>query len=191
MTYQLNAEYFHEFKPEFSWLTLGLLIAILIIGYLLGKSETRITKKGDNVTLRYASSVTHAAFTILAFMLSLALIWHEHGLGIIQWFFNVSGNGAGELSVWFAAEFFTGLFCVCYAALAYGVFNKGIKMSIMIAKGNCDGELKITRHNNMVQDFKANWNPESAEKTVGKAVAKTQSIIPAMEGARVVTRKTV
>lgn len=192
MTYQLNAEYFHEFKPEFSWFVFAVLVGVLVIGYLLGKSETRISKITNSdrkveVTVRYASGATHAAFTILAFMASWAVILHEHLDGILQSFFNLSGNGTGELSVYFASLFFTFIFCACYAALAYGVMNKGIKMSIHFARGNY-GDLKVERHNNMIQDFKASWNSESKGETAEKTAAKISSIIPAMGGTRVTTR---
>ena len=188
----LSTQFYHEFKPEFSWFVFTVLIGVLLLAYFIGKSETRITKiihsdRKVEVTVRYASGATHAAFTILAFMASYAVILREHLNGILQGFFNLSGNGTGELSVYFASLFFTFIFCACYAALAYGVMNLGIKMSIHFARGNY-GDLKVERHNNMIQDFKASWNSGSKGKTAEKTAVKTSSIIPAMDGTRVTTR---
>ena len=136
-------------------------------------------------TVRYASTWTRVAYSVLAYIVSMVLIMREHGNGILQWEYNHAGSAADEGIVFFATLVFIAVGAGIYAFIVYKVFGLGIKMSIalneiMIKRMN--GVIAPTEHLDIIRTLSAT---RSTAKR--KSVAKKPSV-PARKVSRVATR---
>lgn len=149
-------------------------------GYILSMKGLKRT-----FTVRYASTWTRVAYSVLAYIVSMMIVMREHGNGILQWEYNHSGSAADEGTVFLATLVFIAVGAGVYAFIVYKVFGLGIKMSIalneiMIKRMN--GVIAPTEHLDIIRTLSAT---RSTAKR--KSVAKKPSV-PARKVSRVATR---